>query len=163
MQASIVTSVRASILRASIKWHKLRYFHRESKVGGHTVRSVPVRGDATPEAPAALVNTVVTNEELQQAMKSLNISELTEIQVWLLLVATAGSMLVLNFKARPIPPRWLLQELAYPMILSKKDVMVASHTGSGKTLAYLLPIAQVCRHVSVWHCPTPSWQAHALS
>lgn len=35
------------------------------------------------------------------------------------------------------------QELAYPMILNKKDVMVASHTGSGKTLAYLLPIAQV--------------------
>jgi ATP-dependent helicase YprA (DUF1998 family) len=32
--------------------------------------------------------------------------------------------------------------VAYPMILARQNVLVASHTGSGKTLAYLLPIAQ---------------------
>lgn len=46
------------------------------------MRSVPVRGEtSTVEAPAALMNTVVDNEELQDAMTSLHISELTEIQV----------------------------------------------------------------------------------
>jgi hypothetical protein len=82
MQARVVTCVRASITRATIQWQKLRFYHRESKVGGHTVRSVPVRGDtAAVELPAAPVSSVVDNEELQQAMASLNISELTEIQV----------------------------------------------------------------------------------
>jgi hypothetical protein len=81
MHARIVSSVSASITRASIPWQRIRFFHRESKVGGHTVRSVPVRGGTeTLEAPAAPVHSVVENEDLQQAMVSLNISELTEIQ-----------------------------------------------------------------------------------
>lgn len=33
-----------------------------------------------------------------------------------------------------------MQQIAYPLISSRKSVLVASHTGSGKTLAYLLPI-----------------------
>ena len=35
-----------------------------------------------------------------------------------------------------------MQRLAFPTILQRKSVLVASHTGSGKTLAYLLPIVQ---------------------
>lgn len=81
MQARIATSVRASITRAAKGVQQMRLFHRESKVGGHIVRSVPVRGDATAKAPTALVHSVVENEELQAAMTFLNISELTEIQV----------------------------------------------------------------------------------
>jgi hypothetical protein len=82
MRATLFSSVRANITRYGIQWQTLRFYHRESKVGGHTVRSVPVRDDpAIRQAPAAHVRSVVENEDLHQAMMSLNIFELTEIQV----------------------------------------------------------------------------------
>ena len=37
-----------------------------------------------------------------------------------------------------------MQAKAIPAILSKQDVLIASHTGSGKTLAYLLPLVSAC-------------------
>lgn len=95
MQARIATSVRASITRAALPWQSIRFFQRESKVGGHNVRSVPVRGDTIAQAPATLVHAVVENEELQAAMTSLNISELTEIQARLRMRSRMCSAVVL--------------------------------------------------------------------
>lgn len=43
-----------------------------------------------------------------------------------------------------------MQAKAIPAILSKQDVLIASHTGSGKTLAYLLPLVSTLCGALPW-------------
>jgi hypothetical protein len=65
-----------------IKWPQMRSYQRNSRVDGHTARSVPVRAavDIEPAQPSPVFG-VVENHALREALAAMNISEMTEIQV----------------------------------------------------------------------------------